>query len=203
MWLNASPPASRQEQFEGPGTSVQGPHAKAVTAGSWEAMLTIGPGRGRASFHKRRWFHHSCDAGLRRTMSRTCVAAHRPPRAVGTPRASSCAAMPLYERTPVARISAITGASAWARMSAWATSPAWPPLGPARLLCSSRVPILELIQCERRSVLLRGPHDTRSEAFARLNRPPASNCSIFSGWRGQTLVRFSYCSGAVRAADCS
>jgi hypothetical protein len=82
-------------------------------------------------------------------------------------------------------------------------SPAWPPLGPARLLCSSRVPILELIQCERRSVLLRGPHDTRSEAFARLNRPPASNCSIFSGWRGQTLVRFSYCSGAVRAADCS
>jgi hypothetical protein len=44
-------------------------------------------------------------------MSRTCVAAQRPPRAVGIPRALSCAAMPRYECTPAARISAITGAS--------------------------------------------------------------------------------------------
>jgi hypothetical protein len=57
----------------------------------------------------------------RSTMSRTCVAAQRPPRAVGMPRASSCAAIPLYECTPAARISANTGASARARLSAWAT----------------------------------------------------------------------------------
>jgi hypothetical protein len=52
----------------------------------------------------------------RSTMSRTCVAAQRPPRAVGMPRASSCAAIPLYECTPAARISANTGASARARV---------------------------------------------------------------------------------------
>ena len=54
-------------------------------------------------------------------MSRTCVAAQRPPRAVGMPRASSCAAIPLYEWAPAARISAITSASPHARVSAWAT----------------------------------------------------------------------------------
>ena len=42
-------------------------------------------------------------------------------RAVGMPRALSCAAIPLYECTPAARISAITGDSARARVSAWAT----------------------------------------------------------------------------------
>ena len=57
----------------------------------------------------------------RRTMSRTCVAAQRPPRAVGMPRALSCAAIPLYQCAPAARISAITGDSARARASAWAT----------------------------------------------------------------------------------
>ena len=54
-------------------------------------------------------------------MSRTCVAAQRPPRAVGIPRALSCAAMPRYECTPAARIPANTGASARARVLAWAT----------------------------------------------------------------------------------
>jgi hypothetical protein len=57
----------------------------------------------------------------RRRISRTCVAAQRPPRAVGMPRMPSCDAIPLYECTPAARISATMGSSARARASARAT----------------------------------------------------------------------------------
>ena len=40
----------------------------------------------------------------------------------------------------------------------------------------------------------------RSPALAAVS---VSNCSIFSGWRDQSLDRFSSCSRTVRAADCS
>jgi hypothetical protein len=81
-------------KFEGPGTNVRGPHAKAVTAGSWEALLTIGSGRKTASFHQNRWFHFRKATLVCEERCRTCVAAQRPPRAVRMPRASSCAAIP-------------------------------------------------------------------------------------------------------------
>src|ERR1700733_10821826 len=74
----------RAFNLKAPNGTVRGPHAKAVTAGLWEAMLTIGPGRIKASFHQSRSFPITdatrlCGAlwiteaqGTRRNDYRTC-----------------------------------------------------------------------------------------------------------------------------------
>jgi hypothetical protein len=131
-------------------------------------MLTIGSGRGRASFHKRRWFQIIAATLVCEERYRELVLppiGHRGRWGHHARRAGSRCPCKSEHQLHESRQSRapVLGRACQLRTIAR--------LADARACGVTTRAALELIQYERRSLRRRGLHDTRSQAFARRNPP--------------------------------